>query len=75
MWQTIKDGWTWAGFFAARLFEALFGEVAWTPPPWLIRWAKRLWRHRLPLAGTLVLALVAVSGWNWWQNRPRIVPP
>jgi len=75
MWQTFKDGLTWAGFFAARLAEGLLGRVSWTPPAWCRGVASGLKRRWRPISLLVMTALAAWSGWSWWQNRPVIVPP
>ncbi|AVP96968.1 hypothetical protein C7S18_07050 [Ahniella affigens] len=73
MWQMMKDGWTWASFFAGRLFAAVAGEWQWTPPRWVQRLGRALRANFKPL---LALGLAILAGWwgyDWWQSRPK--PP
>ncbi|PYJ08692.1 MAG: hypothetical protein DMF06_12100, partial [Verrucomicrobia bacterium] len=77
-WPLIRP-FAWLARLLRMIARTLFGQLSWTPPPWLQRGFVRvhLYRraHPILVAGGILLVFLLASGslwtWRWYQRQPK----
>jgi alpha-2-macroglobulin len=77
-WPLIRP-FAWLARLLRKIARTLFGQLSWTPPPWLQRGFVRahLYRRAHPVlvaAGILLVFLLASGSlwtWRWYQRQPK----
>jgi uncharacterized protein YfaS (alpha-2-macroglobulin family) len=77
-WPLIRP-FAWLARLLRKIARTLFGQLSWTPPPWLQRGITRahLYRRAHPVlvaAGILLVFLLASGSlwtWRWYQRQPK----
>jgi len=78
LWPLIRP-FAWFARLLRKIARTIFGQLSWTPPPWLQRGVVRivLFRrgHPFLVAGGVLAVLLLASGslwtWRWYQRQPK----
>src|SRR6266404_1789784 len=63
------------GRFVTKIWLAIFGRVAWTPPRWFSAWSDFSGNRPRTTASILIAAFLITCGsiwtWKWYQAQPK----